>query len=155
MTRATGYKNNQILESQDNVCYGLSDVYDHYKNTAGSTPIAYKRFRQILTALNTAIFSYILEGYSFKFPYNLGILKIKKRKLTLLNKKMLRVDFAATKKYGKTIYHPNEHTNGFYYKFAWSRGCVKNIMKYSFSPTRKYKRTLAQEIKVEKRDYSS
>jgi len=155
MTQVTEFKNSQTLEWDDNeISYNLRDVYGHFLETS-QVKITYTRFKKVLLALGEAIFEYILEGHAFKFPYNLGILRVKKRKLTLNNTRMLRVDFAATKREGKTIYHLNQHSNGFYYKFTWKRGYVKNIMKYSFVPVRKYKRLLAKEIIENQTDYVS
>ena len=153
MTQATEYKNNLILESKASVDFNIRSVYAHMQKTTESS-MPYNRFKEIYTAYVEAIIEYVLDGYFFKFPYNLGILRIKKRKLTL-NKKMLRVDFAETKKQGKTIYHLNEHSNGYYYKFYWDQGVISGIRKYTFTPIRKYKRQLARKIFDDKKDYAS
>ena len=90
---------------------------------------------------------HILKGDFFRFPYNLGILKIRKNKVNVSNKKYMRIDFNATKKEGKTIYHLNEHSDGYYYRFKWKKGYVSNIFSYVFTPVRSRKRELAQTIK--------
>jgi len=153
MTQATESKSNQILVSQAEVNHNLRDVYSHLQKITG-TDITYLRFKKVYCSLMRALMDYVLEGYFFKMPYNLGILRIKKRKLTL-NKKMLRVNFAETRKHGKTIYHLNEHSNGFYYKFSWQQGFISGIKKYSFVPVRNYKRELARNIIDHKKDYAS
>jgi hypothetical protein len=149
---ATEFKNNQILESQASIDYNLRDVYDHM-NASTDASMDYDKFKKIFRSLSKAIIEFVLEGYLFKFPYNLGILRIKKRKMTL-NKKMLRVNFAETKRLGKTIYHLNEHSSGYYYKFYWDRGIISGIRKYSFTPVRIHKRALAKKILEEQKDYA-
>ena len=153
MMVATEFKNNQILAAEASITCNLRDVYAHMNATTEAS-MSYSRFKEIFSALMEAIMEYVLEGYFFKFPYNLGILRIKKRKLTL-NKKMLRVNFAETRKHGKTIYHLNEHSNGYYYKFYWNQGFISGIRKYTFTPVRKYKRALAKMILEEQKDYAS
>jgi hypothetical protein len=122
-------------------------------HASSDVSMPYDRFKEIFNSLIKAIISYVLEGYLFKFPYNLGILRIKKRKMTL-NKKMLRVNFAETKKLGKTIYHLNEHSGGYYYRFSWDSGIISGIRKYTFTPVRIHKRALAKKILEEQKDYA-
>ena len=84
---------------------------------------------------------------AYKMPFSLGYIEITKRKLDL--SKLKRVDWKTTVETGKTIYHLNEHSDGFDYKIEWDRirNAVRNAKLYVFSPTRKMKRTLAKLIK--------
>ena len=91
----------------------------------------------------------------FKMPYRLGTLQIVKLRSSNNRNKKYSVDFSLTNKYGKTIYHLNEHSDGYKYMFKWSKlkSVVKNKTKYRFIPTRTSKRQLAENIKSGSVDY--
>ena len=69
--------------------------------------------------------------------------------------KSLRIDYAESKKYGKVIYHLNEITNGFKYRYYWNKKnmITKNKTKYQLIMTRDNKRRLAYILKNRIRDY--
>ena len=68
------------------------------------------------------------------------------------DKNKLKIDWAASKKLGKRIYHLNDHTGGYKYRFYWTKGIIKNITAYSFIPTRTNTRTLAGILKDKNRE---
>ena len=63
--------------------------------------------------------------------------------------KQLWADDPDAKKEKKLIYHMNNHTNGMYIKYLFSKHHVgvKNLKIYSFIPSRGNKRLLAKHIK--------
>jgi hypothetical protein len=91
----------------------------------------------------------------FKMPYRLGTLQVVKLQSSNNRNKKYSIDFNLTNKYGKTIYHLNEHSDGYKYMFRWSKikSVVKNKTKYRFIPTRTNKRALANNIKLGIIDY--
>lgn len=109
--------------------------------------IDYRTFRTICEEFNKELSSEILEGYFFKMPYRLGILRIKKRKIDINN---LKPDFGEYNKSEIKNKHLNEHSNNYYVKYHWNKRfatLIKNRSLYSFIPTRANKRTLAKLIK--------
>lgn len=150
MTQVTGYKSNLILDHDPEMKYGLSDVYKYFKKKS-KMQMDYKKFKSIALLLGDAIFSYVLKGNFFQFPYKLGILRIAKRKMQLVDKdgkpKRLKVDFYNTKRLGKTVYHLNEHWGGCYGLYVWRCGHIMDGKRYSFKPIRDHKRAITQAIK--------
>jgi len=109
--------------------------------------IDYRTFRTICEEFNKELSSELLEGYFFKMPYRLGILRIKKRKIDFNN---LKPDFGEFNKSEIKNKHLNEHSNNYYVKYHWNKRfatLIKNRSLYSFIPTRANKRTLAKLIK--------
>ena len=85
----------------------------------------------------------------------MGSLYVFKKKPIKYNFTYLRVDFKATKDMNKTILHLNEHSDGYNYRFRWSKKdmMLKNSSLYELVMTRKNKRRLANAIKNEGKDY--
>lgn len=109
--------------------------------------IDYRTFRTICEEFNKELSNEILEGYFFKMPYRLGILRIKKRKIDFNN---LKPNFGEFNKSEIKNKHLNEHSNNYYVKYHWNKRfatLIKNRSLYSFIPTRANKRTLAKLIK--------
>jgi hypothetical protein len=63
--------------------------------------------------------------------------------------------YAETKKVGKIVYHLNEHSNFYKYRYYWNKHNMLNHNKtmYQLIMTRDNKRRLAQIIKNKERDY--
>jgi len=139
--------------------YTIQSFYDAYYDGIKDNPlyiIDYTTYRKIITEYFLYIRDRIIEeGIEFKLPCRLGTVYIVKHKPKNWNGKSLRVDFQATKEYGKTIYHLNEHSNGYKFRFFWSKKDVllTNRSKYQLIATRTNKRHLAQIIKTNQRDY--
>ena len=85
----------------------------------------------------------------------MGTLQIVKHKPKEYTGKSLRIDYAESKKYGKMIFHLNEHTNGFKYRAYWCKHnmLTTNKTHYQLVMTRDNKRHLAQILKARIRDY--
>ena len=131
----------------------LKDAYKHYtEDIPEASPfyVEYTVYRQICEKFNKAICTYILEeAGEFQLPYRLGSLRIKKTKMNYRNKNHMRPDWKKTKELGKTVYHLNDHTDGFRYRWAWDKSNVVTVGKklYSFYATRTNKRELARLLK--------
>ncbi len=131
--------------------YNLKEMYNEYIKTVDSNSpynVSYQEFMQITEDYLREVAKGLLASKgSFRIPHNLGYIDITKKRVDL--SKLKRVDWKATVETGKTIYHLNEHSDGFDYKVEWTRIVqnVKNVKLYVFQPTRKIKRTLAKLIK--------
>ena len=139
--------------------YTIKDFYNFYTDNIDNNPlysIEYSIYKQIVLEYFQYIKDNLIENSKeIKLPCRLGTLAIVKRKPKNYDSKSLRVDYHATKLYGKTIYHLNEHSNGWKYNFHWSKKdmCVKNKSAYQFVACRALKRQLAQYIKNNIHDY--
>ena len=109
-------------------------------------------YRKICDEFNKLLVDEILiSSEEIRLPYRLGTIRIKKSKMKYDDKNKLKIDWAASKKLGKRIYHLNDHTGGYKYRFYWTKGIVKNITAYSFIPTRTNTRRLASILKDKNR----
>lgn len=139
--------------------YTIPDFYESYcEKIDKDSPynVSYSVFRDILEMYYKGIRDTILDkGLPFKFPCNLGEVKVVKKKVNFSKMYPSSIDWVNTIKYGKVIYHLNDHTDGYKYLFMWnkSNAKLKNISKYRFIPTRSNKRKLAFNIKNKVRDY--
>lgn len=126
-------------------------------------------YSKVLNSFNKKISKKIMkESFEYMLPYRLGNLRIKKYKPSIkidengnLDYKGLSPDWKATKelwkkdedakKNKKLVFHINDHSDGYNYKWHFSnyRSNCENRSVYSFIPTRTNKRTLAKLIKDE------
>jgi nucleoid DNA-binding protein len=137
----------------------IKDSYEDYAEQT-SSPFTYTDFKKIATTFFKEFLDYLLEGHECKLPSGLGLFKIIKKKRDLTK---LRPNWVETKKLWETnpdaklskkiVYHLNEHSKGYYYKFYWKKGRVSNISVYSFIPVRSAKRSLASCILNDNKDY--
>lgn len=133
----------------------LKDSYKFYTEelTEGSAfHVEYATYKNVCVDFNKMICKYILEeAGEFELPYRMGTLRIKKTKMDYSNKNHMRPDWKKSKELGKKVYHLNDHTGGFRYRWAWNKSNVVTVGKrlYSFYPTRTNKRTLASLLKDE------
>ena len=140
--------------------YTLVDMYKIYERNivkGGLYDVGYKKFRVIFTEYINMMMRLIIERSGvFKLPSRLGKVYVAKHRPKRISGGFgLNVDFQNSKKLGKKIYHLNEHTDGYQYRFIWDRygASVHNIAYYELIHTRTLKRSLAREIKNNKRDY--
>tara|TARA_R110000744_G_scaffold345108_2_gene450525 strand:+ start:4512 stop:4958 length:447 start_codon:yes stop_codon:yes gene_type:complete len=127
-----------------------------YKNYDDFYNVGYKKYRAVCEDFNKRIVEDILmKAKEFKMPYRLGTLRIKKKKMNYSKKNKLKINWLETNKYKKVIYHLNDHTDGFNYRWFWSKvnAVIKNKSVYSFQATRTNKRRLAGLLKNKKVDY--
>ena len=147
--RGRGKNNCQVKTKQ---------FYKRYCNNI-KEPISKKEFTDILSDINEAIIHEIIyDNYEFKLPCRIGYIRIQKKK-TPYNKAKLKVDWKKTNKLWaekpeakekkQFIYHLNENTDGYYYRFYFSKftSNLKNKSAYSFVPTRSNQRLLSSYLK--------
>lgn len=141
--------------------YKIKDLYKYYtEKVHEDLQVPYSVYATIIKEFNLALVeSVILNAEGIKLPSNLGVLRIRKRKIDLSKTNKLIPNWAATNKLWaentkakekKTIvYHLNEHRGGYKYKIFWDRSKpkLKHKSYYYFIPTRAFKRKLASVLK--------
>jgi hypothetical protein len=140
------------------VDYTIDDIYKYYNelHKDDELKIDATTFKKVLYSFNKKILNAIVEGSeTFKIPKRLGLLRVKKVKMSFKDGASCKIDWAMTKKYGKTIYHMNDHTGNYRYRFYWQKSTCNAINKtaYSFEATRYDKRKLARLLKNHVTDY--
>lgn len=121
--------------------------FDMYKELPIELP--YSLYISILHAMCSFIRQSILErSEGFKMPFGLGFVVVCKYKPKSMTIKSLSVDYNASKQYGKHIYHLNEHSNGYKFRFYWSKipKTFQERYMYQLGLVRQNKRRLAQLI---------
>jgi hypothetical protein len=148
------FQNSKRGEGNYKKDYGSNDVYKKYKeDVIPELQVDKKLFRKICDDFNRMLIEEILlNSEEVRLPYRLGTVRIKKSKMKYDDKNKLKIDWAASRKLGKRIYHLNDHTGGYKYRFYWTKGIVKNITAYSFIPTRTNTRNLASILKDKNRE---
>lgn len=127
--------------------YTIRDMFKDYHRIDEN--MSYFRFKRILDKFNEIIKEKILNASeSFKMPCRLGLIAIVKYKPKMYTQKSLSKDYKTSKELNKTIYHLNEHSNGYKYRLYWSKNknTFPDIYKYNLSLVRQNKRKLAQLI---------
>ena len=154
---------------------GLKDFYRFYKDkknegikTKSKTLVTYEKYAKVISLFNKKIAEeIIIKSYDYKIPHRLGVLCVRKTKLTpciLPNGKVKitnSVNWKATldlwkkdedaKTNKKLIRHLNEHTDGYSFKFWLLKPPARFINKtfYYFKASRNNNRTLAKVLKDE------
>lgn len=149
-----GRNKNKIQEP-----YTVPDFYtDYIKTVDEGSPyhVSYEEYAAIVRDFFKEVANEILaKASTFRMPYRLGSLRIVKLKSNMSRNRRYSVDFNLTNKFGKTIYHLNEHSGGYKYMFKWDK--VENQTKhnsfYRFKATRTNARELAKNIKNKIIDY--
>lgn len=133
--------------------FTIRDMYKAYKKIDENT--SYFRFKRILEQFNINLLDLLLNASEgFKMPQRLGFVCIVKYKPKTYTNKSLSKDYKTSNELGKTIYHLNEHSDGYKYRLYWSKNenTFPDIYKYRLSLVRANKRKLAQLI-FNKHDY--
>ena len=139
--------------------YTLKDAYkDYIESVDEDSPyfISYELYSLIVEDYIQRIMSEVIDNAGiYKMPYRLGELQVIKLLSSVNRFNRYSIDYNLTNKYGKTIYHLNEHSHGYKYMFKWRKidSVVINKYKYRFIPTRTNKRKLAYNIKNNIIDY--
>ena len=148
---------------------GRMDMYKAYLKNNKEDKVGYSAYSKILNSFNKDISEIIMkESFEYIIPYRLGNLRIKKYKPSIridkegnLDYKGLNPDWKATndlwatdktaKDAKKLVFHINDHSDGYNYKWHFSnyRSNCANRTVYSFIPSRTNKRILAELIKDE------
>jgi len=143
------------------VDYTITDAYKFYKkDILEGLQVSYKEYRAVLKTFNKLVVEDILYNSSeITFPSNIGVFRIRKRKVNIENINKLLPDWHATnklweekpelKKKKQLVYHLNEHRKGYKYKVYWDKrkARVKNHTLYYFKPCREWSRELAYILK--------
>jgi len=123
--------------------YTFTHVYDDY--TKEIIPELQEKegiHRAILTDFCVkATKAILLEAKVLSLPY-IGDFRIKKKK-TSSDRRKMKVDFHLTKKLGFTVYHSNEHRDGYHYSWHWNKKIFKNRRNRSFKACRHNTRSLS------------
>ena len=139
--------------------YTLKNTYEFYKEEIGSNKlyeVEWDLYQNICHEFYKEIMNYIIEDNGiFELPFRLGKFFVLKEKIDLKKLNRQAIDWAATNKHGKVIYHLNEHTDGYKYSYQWDKkdSRVPNLYFYRLVPTRNNKRKLARLIKSGDYDY--
>lgn len=134
------------------------DIYRRYRQDIArrSEGCDYATFAKILRDFNKELSRVILEESEIiNLPFRLGKLYITKTKQWYSKPEWskiplnLPIDWKTSKEIGKRVYHLNEHTNGYIYRWRWyKRGAhVANVTLYKFLPVRQNKRKITQLLK--------
>ena len=144
----------QLLNKEKQASCTLVQAYKEYDDFY---KVGYKKYRSICEDFNKLIIDEILlKAKEFKMPYRLGSLRILKKEMNYsAGKNKLKINWFETNKNKTVIYHLNDHTDGFNYRWFWSKkkAIVKNKTIYSFQATRTNKRRLAGLLKTKQVDY--
>lgn len=147
LERAREYKTNS---------YTIKDFYNSYLDYTIDNElkyIDYNTFRKILIDYFKHISDEVIDkGKPFVLPGRCGEISVKKCK-TYAN--TMPCDFKSSKELGKAVWHFNEHTDGYRYKFYWYKAPLYavNSTKYQMIFTRHNKRRLASILNNGVRDY--
>jgi len=144
----------------------IKDFYRYYRKTFKYKKFKTKYAENSLLLVREPLFGKIIsdmfkliahdlvyKGTQFQIPCMMGIIGLKKRKMDfnfLLNEKHLQIDYHATKLHKKVIYHTNDHSDGYRYKWYWKR---KQKNAYRFVPCRTMKREAVKVIKQKINDF--
>ena len=119
---------------------GLNKIYKEYIKDIpiGSRYyLTYKEYKKIAVALLKEAMDYILvEAGELKLGFNLGTIRIRKYKNYPHGRKR---NHKVSNELGKTVYHLNLHTKGYYTRFFWQKlgkARVTGIKAYTFIPNR-------------------
>lgn len=128
------------------------DFYESYKEEVeeGSPyDVDYETFRYIYEEFYKGVTEHLFKGGLYTLPYKMGELSIKGKRVKEINKYTAPIDWKATNELGKKVYHLNDHSNYYKYRFCWSKlnAHTKNKSNYRLVFTRSNKRKLAQIIK--------
>jgi len=145
---------------KNKVDFNRIDIHKGYRSFVDN-PVLQSLHSKILNDFNKGVSALILEeAFEYIIPHRIGTIRIKKYKPKLLDKDgnlrkhVLRPNWKATKdlwakdeeaKKNKTrVFHTNEHSDGYEYKWHFSnyRSNCSNKSAYCFIPSRNNSRTI-------------
>ena len=151
-----------------NAHYASDEIYDFYKEKTKRKKIVSKRkFTEILKEFNKELVKLLIfQAYDVTLPGHLGHMSILKYKPKIslnpdgtVNTNRLAVNQKATRELWerdknakankKLVFHMNEHSDGYTYKWLWDTATcnVKNHSVYKFVPSRRNKRLLSSTVR--------
>ncbi len=126
------------------------------ENNISEKELSFAKYVKNLQVCNWMYIEYALRtGLKVSLPYGWGSFAVNKRKLKMYKEFEgkryinLRVDWAKTKKLGKRIYHTNEHSDGYNFRWLWFPEDAKLHLSdlYVFKPGRYSSRAINKYIK--------
>lgn len=134
------------------------------KHNLTEADISFSKWKENLAICNWMFVEYALRtGMKVNLPFGFGPLAVNKKMLKRFKeyngKKYinLRIDWAKTKKLGKRVYHTNEHTDGYNYKWKWFPDEARFYLSdlYVFNPGRYASRAISKYLKKPGADFKS
>lgn len=132
-------------------------VYNKFCELHPEVELDYSEWEKIIKTYNGMLRDYIVtSGEKVKLPRGLGSLVITGKKSHKINKVgdrefvNLSIDWNKSKKVGKKIYHFNNHTDGYRYRWMWFQGDSRFYLSdiWMFKPCRKASRAITAFIKT-------
>lgn len=140
------------------------DNYNRFlkENNVTEKELSYKKYKRIIETCNWMYVEYALRtGFKVTLPFGFGNISVVKKKIKTFKEFQgkqyinLRIDWAKTKEIGKRVYHTNEHSDGFNYKWRWSGREAKFHLSdlYTFRPQRYASRAISKYVKKPSSQY--
>lgn len=124
-------------------------MYRWYCKRYKDYTITQSQYTSVCREFNEEIMERILkDDFKFCLPYGMGMIAIKRNnKFNANPNRHQEIDFGRIKEV--FVFHENEHTNGYFYKFLWRRNRTVFNYKdvYKFVAHKKHKRNLAKILK--------
>lgn len=131
------------------ICYEYrstsKEVFKNFKLKHPEVNLSYVEWCNIIYSFNYGFRDYCLEtGKQAKFPFGIGVFCITKfkpkkfKEVDGVEKINLPVDWKKTKEKGFRVYHLNNHTEGFKFRWLWVVGTQRFHFSdiWSFKPSR-------------------
>jgi hypothetical protein len=122
-------------------------IYDFYQNYPDKNKIPKDKYIGVLKDFYKLLTKkVIIDRKKVELPYNLSNHRIKKIKQSMASTP--KIDFNKSKLLGVKVYHLNNHSSGFYFRWYWDRYpfLTKNKKMYKFELTKTNALLLAKEI---------
>lgn len=140
----------------------LKDSFYYFKKLHPKESVARQEYLKICADFMLFMIDKVLKGHVVRIPSRLGLLYIKgvKQKIKIIDNKIVGAapDWSATKKLRaknpqanaerRMVYYTNNHTDGYRYRFFWSKKNVYVEFKtlYSLRMTKKNKSLASKMI---------
>lgn len=137
--------------------YGREN-YDRFikENNINEKDLSYAKYCKNLEVCNWMYIEFALRtGQKVSLPHGFGSIAVNKKMLKRFKEHdgkryvNLRPDWSKTKKIGKMVYHTNEHTDGYNFRWVWFPQDSKIAMSdlYVFKPGRYASRAITKYLK--------
>lgn len=144
-----------------------SDSRENYnrflkENNLSEKDISFTKYCKNIAVCNWMFVEYALRtGQKVTLPFGFGAIAVNKKKLKLFKEHQgkryvnLRVDWAKSKQLGKTIYHTNEHSDGYNFRWLWFPKDARIHLHdlYVFKPGRYASRAINKYVRKTTEDY--
>lgn len=139
-------------------------AYEKFCKANWRVDIPFDKWVEVMRTFNTLFMEYVMKtGEKVKIPRGFGslaIAKYKKKRYRTYNGVQypsLCIDWVKTKAVGKYVYHMNNHTDGYNFKWNWFRREARSVSlqeAWIFTPNRAHSRGLAAHInKIDRKDF--